>query len=80
MPEDNDKANRIFRKLTYFFENQIPIHFVEEDSGEFRNGIILDLNEKKLTLVLDEFERGAMPFLLEDIREKSIVKFNKREE
>ena len=78
MPENN-KAHRIFRKFVYFFENKTPVHFVEEKTGEFRNGYVLDLNENKLTLVLNEFERGEMPFLLEEIKESSIVGVNRKE-
>jgi len=75
----NDKAKRIYRKLNYFYENQIPVHFKLE-TGEFRNGEILDLNSEKLTLILKEFVFGEIPFLLEDINIDSISKFKKRGE
>lgn len=72
MTEENDKAIRNFRKLNSFFENKIPVHFKLE-TGEFRNGKIIDLNFEKLTLVLKEDVFGTVPFLLEDIKESSIV-------
>ena len=76
---NDDKGHRVFRKLNYFFENQIPVHFKIEN-GDFRNGLVLDLNEDKLTLVLREFVFGEMPFLLEDIKEESIRKFEEKVE
>ncbi len=63
-----------YRKLLYFFENQIKIHFKDLDDI-FYNGLILDLNEKKLTLVIRERIKGEIPFLLENIKPDSIVKF-----
>jgi len=76
----NEYGQRVYRKLLYFFENQLAIHFTLAETGSFYNGIILDLNEKKLTLVLKEFKFGEMPFLLEDINEDSIVKYTTKEE
>ena len=67
----NDKNNRTYRLLLYYFENKIPVHF-KLLTGEFRNGIILDLNENKYTLVLDEFVFGEKPFLLEEIDDNTI--------
>lgn len=77
---ENEYGNRVYRKLLYFFNNQLAIHFTINNIGDFYNGIILDLNEKKLTLVLKEFKFGEMPFLLEDINEDSIVKFTMKVE
>ncbi len=70
----DDTGERNYRILLYYFENKIPIHFKDLDDI-FYNGLILDLNEKKLTLVLRERVKGEMPFLLENIKEDSISKF-----
>ncbi len=70
----NEKGQSNYRKLLYYFENGIMIHFKDLDEI-FYNGLILDLNERKLTLVLKERVRGEIPFLLENIKEDSISKF-----
>jgi hypothetical protein len=57
---------QVYRKLSYFYENQIPIHFCLLRSG-WKNGKIVDLSSEKLTLILEEFKEGVLPFLLEDI-------------
>ena len=75
----DDEAKRTYRKLFYFYENKIPVHFKLE-TGEFRNGEILDLNQETLTLVLKEFVFGEIPLLLENIDSNSIFKFTKKEE
>lgn len=67
-----------YRKLLYYFENKIPVHF-KDLNKIFYNGLILDLNEEKLTLVLKERTRGEIPILLEDIDPNSITKFKERE-
>ena len=72
---NNELGQQVYRKLIYFFENKIPIHF-SLNSGGWKNGLILDLNEEKLTLVLRERVRGEIPILLECINEDSICKFN----
>lgn len=74
---NNEQGKQVFRKLTYFFENKIPIHF-SLYSGGWKNGIILDLNEQKLTLVLKEFIEGELPFLLENIILDSIKRFTEK--
>ena len=76
----NEYGQRVYRKLLYFSQNGLAVHFTVVDTGSFYNGIILDLNLDKLTLVLKEFKFGEMPFLLEDINEDSIVKFTTKEE
>ncbi len=68
------RVDEIFRKLFYFFENKIKIHFKDCDEI-FYNGLIIDLNEKKKTLVLDERMRGTIPILLEIINPDSICEF-----
>ena len=75
----DDEAKRTYRKLFYFYENKIPVHFKLE-TGEFRNGKILDLNSETLTLVLKEFVFGEIPLLLENIDPNSIFKFTKKED
>ena len=76
---NNEKGKQVYRKLIYFFEKKIPIHF-SLDSGGWKNGEILDLNEKKLTLVLKEFVEGDLPFLLENIILDSIKRFIPKED
>ena len=75
----NETGKKNYRKLLYYFENKFLVHF--RDLNEvFYNGLILDLNEKKLTIVLKERINGEIPFLLEDINTDSITKFKEREE
>jgi len=69
MMDDIGQMN--FRKLVYFFENKIPIHFNDIDHI-FYNGLILNLDEEKLTMVLKERVRGIIPFVLETIIPHSI--------
>jgi len=75
----NEIGKNNYRKLLYYFENQIKVHFKDLDEI-FYNGLILDLNENKLTLVLSERVRGEVPMLLEQINPDSITKFKEREE
>ena len=75
----NETGQIVFRKLLYFFENQIKVHFKDLDNI-FYNGLILDLNEEKQTLVLAERVRGEMPVLLEFINPDSISKFEEKGE
>ena len=72
----NEKGNRIFRKLIYYFENKIEVHI--NSTVGFRNGLILDLSESKLSLVIDDHKNGATPILLEDINEESISKYREK--
>ena len=71
-------AEESYRKLVYFFENKIKVHFKDLDEI-FYNGLIIDLNEYKKTIVLDERVKGMMPILLEFINPDSIRKFEVRE-
>ncbi len=75
----NEKGQNIYRKLLYFFENKIKVHFKDLDEI-FYNGLILDLNESKQTLVLQERVRGTIPLLLEFLNENSIEEFKERRE
>jgi len=71
MINDNEKGLRIYRKLLYYFENKISVHI--NSTFGFRNGIIVDLSETKLTVVIDD-KKECSPMLLEDIYEDSIDK------
>lgn len=75
----NEIGDMNYRKLLYYFKNNLMIHFKDLDNI-FYNGLILDLNERKLTMVLKERVKGEMPFLLEQIQTDSISKFVERGE
>jgi len=68
-----------FRKLIYFFENKIRIHFKDFDNI-FYNGMIINLDEKKLTMILDERIKGTIPILLEFINPDSISEYREVKE
>lgn len=70
-------AEDSYRKLVYFFENKIKIHFKDFDDI-FYNGLIIDLNEDKKTMVLEERMKGMMPILLECVNPDSIRQFEVR--
>ena len=70
----NEIGQEVYRKLLYFYEKKIYVHFKDVDDI-FYNGLILDLNEDKLTLVLAERVRGEIPILLEFINPNSIESF-----
>ena len=76
---NNELGKQVCRKLVYFYENKIPIHFILI-SGGWKNGEILKLDEDKLTFVLKEFVEGELPFLCEEIDLNSINKFRKKGE
>lgn len=67
-----------YRKLLYFFENKVKVHFKDLDNI-FYNGLILDLSEEKLTMVLQERVKGTMPILLEFVKPESIIEFREVE-
>ena len=75
----NELGQKVYRKLLYYFENKIHVHFKDLDDI-FYNGLILDLNEDKLTMVLYERVRGSIPILLEFINPDSICKFKEVDE
>lgn len=75
--EKNEQGLECYRKLVYFYENKIKIHFTDLDNI-FYNGLILDLNEEKLTMVIDERIKGTMPILLEFVNPDSIKEFKER--
>ena len=75
----NETGMKNYRKLMYFFENNIKIHFKDLDEI-FYNGVIIDLDKKKLCMVLRERIRGTMPILLEFIKPDSISEFKEEGE
>jgi len=76
---NDELGTKVYRKLLYFFENMIPIHFRLNSNG-WKNGLIKELDEKNLNMVLKENIEGELPFLLEDINLESIAKFRERED
>jgi hypothetical protein len=68
-------AFQVYRKLIYYYENKISVHFSLCDGRGWKNGDILDLSEKKLTVVLKEFREGELPFLCEEIKLESIAPY-----
>ena len=68
----NEKGLRNYRRLLYYQEKHIAVHFDLDTKHEWCNGTIIDLDKRKLTLVLNEFKKGEYPILLEDINEESI--------
>ena len=67
-------AHDALRKLRYFYDNKILIHF--KDFNEiFYNGEIINLNEETLSMVFKERVRGTMPILLENVNPDSIFMF-----
>jgi len=75
---NNETGKQVCRKLSYYFENKISVHFCLIRGG-WKNGKIIDLNEKKLAMVLKEFVEGDLPFLLEDIDVNSIKPYRRLE-
>ena len=73
--KEKEKANRIFRLLSYYYDNKIPVHF--NSRFGFRNGLILFLNEKRV-LVQDKKYLNSIDLLY--IEEKSIAEFRKIED
>jgi len=74
-----ETGEQAYRKFLFFFENKKKVHFCLK-SGGFENGLILDLNEAKLTMVLIEERKGETPFLLEDIDVNTIVGYREKKE
>ena len=72
-------AGDSYRKLLYFFENKIAVHFKDLDEI-FYNGLIIDLSEEKNTMVLHENIKGTIPILLEFINPESISQYKERGE
>lgn len=77
MKEEIGQMN--YRKLLYFFKNKVKVHFKNLENI-FYNGLILDLSELKLTMVLQERVIGSIPILLEEIKTDSIAEFKEERE
>ena len=75
----NDIGERNYRKLFYYFDKNIWVHFKDLD-GIFYNGLIIDLNKERKTMILRERIKGEMPFLLEFIDPDSIFPFKLNKE
>jgi hypothetical protein len=75
----NEYDDRIYRKLLYFYDNQLVIHF-KLLSGEFRNGLIRDLNREEGVMNIKEFKMGDISILFEDINGESIVQYTTKVE
>ena len=70
----NEIGDINYRKLIYFYENKISVHFKDADDI-FYNGLILNLNREKYILILNERVKGNLPIALEDIKSDSIREF-----
>lgn len=77
--ESNERGEINYRKLFYYYSNQVFVHFKDKDDI-FYNGLILELNEEKLIMVLRERIKGVIPFILEDIQTESIAPYTTKEE
>ena len=75
----NELGDINYRKLSYFYENKIMVHFKDNDDI-FYNGIVLDLNRKNHTLILNERVKGNISIILEDIKSNSICEFTELKE
>jgi hypothetical protein len=71
---------RIYKKLSYFYEKKVPIHFCLSKGYGWKNGNIKKLNESDYTMILDEIKEGELHFLLEEINLNSIQAYKKPEE
>ncbi len=70
MINDNEKGQRIYTKLLYYFENKKKVH-INSIKG-FRNGIILSL-DKSIVIIDDKIKVDDI--FLEDIYEDSINRY-----
>jgi len=71
-----DDKNEVYRKLLYFYKNEIAVH-LKLFSGVWRNGIISSLNREEKMIILKEFVVGEIPLLFEEINPNTIAKFIK---
>lgn len=72
--------DRIYRKLLYFYERKIPVHFCLVNGPGWKNGIIKELEKEEYTLIIEELYEGELHFLLEEISINSIQPYRKPEE
>ncbi len=70
----NEIGDINYRKLVYFYENKILVHFKDLEDI-FYNGLILNLDREGQILILNERVKGEIPITLEDIKSDSIRKF-----
>jgi len=70
----NEIGDINYRKLIYFFENNIIIHF-KDTNNIFYNGLILNLDREKHTMLIEERVRGNIPIILEQIKSDTICEF-----
>ena len=75
----NEIGDINYRKLIYFYENKILVHFKDIDDI-FYNGLILNLNREGHVLILKERVKGEIPITLENIKTDSICKFTETKE
>ncbi len=76
----NEIGDINYRKLVYFYENKILIHF-KDMNNIFYNGLILNLDREKHIMLIEERVRGNLPIILEEIKSDSICEFTEfREE
>ena len=74
----NEIGDINYRKLIYFYENKIKVHFKDFDEI-FYNGLILNLKKEEHILILNERVRGNIPLVLEKIKPDSICEFTEAE-
>lgn len=68
-------ARENYFKLSYYFENEIPVH-IKDLQGVFYNGRILHMSWNYKIIILKEFYRGEVSIFLESILPRSIAKYN----
>ena len=69
---NENNADDVMRKLKYFLDNKIPVHFTEVD-GTFYNGILKDIVvEEKVICIIDRKD-GMNIILAESIVISSIA-------
>ena len=76
---NNELGEQVYRKLHYFYTNGILVHF-DLVRGGWKNGKVINLNEKELTFTLKENVEGEMPFLCEEVEINSIAKFREKKD
>lgn len=77
--QEKENNDRIYRKLLYFYEKKIPVHFCLHSPG-WKNGVIKELNKKEQTMILNEMREGELNFLLEEININTIQPYKTPEE
>ena len=70
----NEIGDINYRKLVYFYENKILVHF-KDIEDIFYNGLILNLDREGHILILKERVKGNIPIVLENIKTDSIAEF-----